>query len=81
MAQETCHLLLSISLYYSSHIFVFLNINNESARWVQGSGSEDNREEGWTTQLVLQRYWNRPENFEEFSLFKLYLINKLVKGN
>ncbi len=54
--QETCYLLLGISLYHSSHTFVSLNVNEESAKWVQGSGSGGNREEGHTTQSALNRY-------------------------
>ena len=50
-------------------------------RWIQGSGSGGNREEGCTTQSALNRYWNRPEQFEEFSLFKLHLTHKLVNGD
>ena len=63
----------------------------ESARWVQRSGSS-NREEGQSSQLsvtgekgritqsVLKRYWSRPEAFEQYSLFKLHLTHKWVKG-
>ena len=38
-AQETCHLILSLPLYHSSHAFVTLNLNKESARWLRGTGS------------------------------------------
>ena len=90
-AQETCHILLSILLYHSSRTFVSLNVIEESARWVQGSGSSDREEgqssqssvtgeEGRTTQSVLKRYWSRPEAFEQYSLFKLHLTHKWVKG-
>ncbi|CAG8629728.1 15490_t:CDS:2, partial [Racocetra persica] len=37
-AQETCHLLLEISLYHSSCAFVLLNLNKETARWLHGAG-------------------------------------------
>ena len=79
-AQETCHLLLGIPLYHSSRSFVSLNINAETARWVQGSGGESNKEGGHTTKSILKRYWERPQNLEEFSLFKLNLTHKLNNG-
>jgi hypothetical protein len=79
-AQETSHLLLGIPLHRSSRTFVSLNVNKESARWVQGSGSGEKEEEGRTTQSALKRYWNRPETLENFSLFKLNLTHKLVRG-
>ncbi|GBB89439.1 hypothetical protein RclHR1_16110003 [Rhizophagus clarus] len=40
-AQETCHLLLELSLYYSSRQFVILNLNKESPRWLYRTGTEN----------------------------------------
>ncbi len=86
-AQETCHLLLSIPLYHSSRACVSLNLNDEAPRWIRGTGSNESGEDfspineaGRTSQSPLKRYWNQPEEFEEFSLFKLYLTHKLVNG-
>ena len=47
-AQETCHLLLGISLYHSSQKFVSLNLNKEAPRWIRGTGET---EEVFTTDL------------------------------
>jgi len=87
-AQETCHLLLGIPLYHSSRQFVTLNLNEQAVRWIRGTGSSDNNDEfnsindaGRTTQSPLKSYWNRPEDLEEFSLFRLYLTHKLSNGN
>src|SRR3954447_15876366 len=30
--------------------------------------------------LALKKYWERPDEFEEYSLFKLYLTHKFKKG-
>src|SRR6185437_10490868 len=40
-AQETCHLLLGLPLYHSSRQFVVLNLNDESPRWLCGTGTEN----------------------------------------
>ncbi|PKK68501.1 hypothetical protein RhiirC2_782199 [Rhizophagus irregularis] len=84
-AQETCHLLLGIPLYYSSRPFVSLNLNEIGPRWIHGTGSGPNGEEfttiddvGRTNQSPLRKYWNRPDELENFTLFKLYLIEKDV---
>ena len=84
-AQETCHLLLSIPLYHSSRTFVSLNLKDEAARWIRGTGSRNNEEgftnvrnAGHTAKSAINKYWNRPKELEEFSLFKLYLIHKNV---
>ncbi|PKK71909.1 hypothetical protein RhiirC2_777839 [Rhizophagus irregularis] len=45
LAQETCHLLLGIPLYYSSQQNVSLNLNEEAPRCVQGTGSRGNDKE------------------------------------
>ena len=86
--QETCHLLLSIPLYHSSRTFVSLNLNEKVPRWIHGIGSRPNGEEftaindaGRTNHSPLKRYWNRPENFKEFSLFMLYLTHKCVNSS
>ncbi|RGB23751.1 hypothetical protein C1646_774059 [Rhizophagus diaphanus] len=63
LAQETCHLLLGISLYHSSHQFVTLNFNKLTHQWL--CKTEDNNEEsfladsevGQTIQSSLQKYW------------------------
>ncbi|GES73738.1 ATP-dependent DNA helicase pfh1-like [Rhizophagus clarus] len=68
--------------------FVSLNLNKQAPRWIHGRGNSDNSE-GFNTindvgrmaQSPLKSYWNRPEEFEECSLFKLYLIYKLFNGN
>lgn len=87
-AQETCHLLLGISLYHSSRPFVTLNLNEQAPRWIRGTGSSDNNKEfnsindaERTAQSPLKSYWNHPEDLEEFSLFRLYLTHELSNGN
>src|SRR2546430_11232441 len=79
-AQETCHLLLSIPLYHSSRSYVSLNLNDEAVRWVVGTGSNKVgiaystiNEARRISKSPLTRYWSRPEEFEDFSLYKLYL--------
>jgi ATP-dependent DNA helicase PIF1 len=76
-AQETCHLLLGIPLYHSSRRFITLNLNKEAPRWLRGTGNEtgfsENNEVGRTIQSPLQKYWNRPVELEDLSLFRLYL--------
>ena len=86
-AQETCHLILSIPLYHSSRTFITLNISEETWRWIRGTGNNEDGNElsrinnaGRTTQSHLKEYWNRPVEFEEFSLFKLYLTHKKING-
>ena len=87
-AQETCHLLLGIPLYHSSRSFVTLNLNKQAPRWIHRTGSSNNNEEsnsindsGQMAQSPLKSYWNRPDDLEEFSLFRLYLTYKLSNGN
>lgn len=81
-AQETSHLLLSIPLYHSSRSFVSLNLNEQAPRWVCGTGNSDETSDdvGQTAPSPLNRYWNRPDSFEDFSLFKLHLTHKWSKG-
>jgi len=86
-AQETCHLLLSIPLYHSSRPFVSLNLSEEAARWIRGTGRREDGEDfttiedaGRTTNSPLKKYWDRPNELEEFSLFKLHLTHKYVNG-
>src|SRR5204863_5032448 len=73
-AQETCHLLLSPPLYHSSRQFVTLNLNNEALRWL--CETENNNisinDIGQTDRSALQKYWNRPVELEDLSLFQLY---------
>ncbi len=61
-AQETCYILLGLSLYYSSWQFVFLNLNKEAPRWICGTG-EDKEQfainySGRTEKLPLKAYWD-----------------------
>src|SRR5437016_10845800 len=77
-AQETCHLLLGIPLYRSSRQYVSLNLNEETIRWIQGTGYSGNdekptmtNEKGRTSQSPLKKYWERVEQFDEFSLYRL----------
>ena len=83
-AQETCHLLLSIPLYHSSRQCVSLNLNAEAPRLLQGTGSNQENiateEAGRTTKSALRKYWERAEQFQNFSMYKLYLTHKFVKG-
>src|SRR3954468_15425128 len=83
-AQETCHLLLGIPLYHSSRSFVFLNLNKKAARWICGTGESGDflttDDSGKTEQSPLRVYWDRPAEFEEFSLFQLYLTHKFAKN-
>jgi hypothetical protein len=86
-AQETCHLLLGLLLYHSSRTFVFLNLNEISPRWICGTGSGSNGKELFindarcTNQSPLKKYWNRPDNLEDLSLFVAYLIYKCVNND
>jgi hypothetical protein len=85
-AQETCHLILGIPLYHSSRTFITLNLNKEVPQWVcstgniEGEGFVARNDVGRTAQSPLKSYWNRPVEFEEFSLFKLNLLYKFVNG-
>jgi DNA replication protein DnaC len=85
-AQETCHLLLGIPLYHSSRTFFSLNLNKETPRWLRGTGvNEDGNSReieniGWTTRSTLKIYWDRPSEFENFSLYKLYLKYKFTNN-
>lgn len=82
-AQETCHLLLSLPLYHSSRQFVYLNLNKESPRWIRGTGENEEtvavREKGRSEKSVLKLYWERPTEFENFTLYRLNLTHKKVK--
>jgi ATP-dependent DNA helicase PIF1 len=87
-AQETCHLLLGMPLYHSSRQCVSLNLNEETIRWIQGTGYSGNDEEptttngkGRTSQSALKKYWERVDKFEEFSLYRLNLTHKFEKGS
>lgn len=80
-AQETSHLLLSIPLYHSSRSFVSLNLNEQSPRWVRGTGSDETSDGiGQTAPQTLNRYWQRDSTFENLSLFKLHLTHKWSRG-
>ncbi|EXX53021.1 hypothetical protein RirG_247740 [Rhizophagus irregularis DAOM 197198w] len=87
-AQETCHLLLGIPLYHSSQQYVLLNLNEEAPRCVRGTGSRENVEDGTTikegartTWSPLRKYWDRDDQFEDFSLYRLYLTHKYTNGS
>ncbi|GBB84587.1 hypothetical protein RclHR1_11160003 [Rhizophagus clarus] len=73
LAQETCHLLLQISLYHSSQNFVNLNLNKEASRLLHDSGNDINNENNGikkTDPSPLQRYCNRPTELNGLSLFR-----------
>src|SRR5207253_5886014 len=82
-AQEMCHILLGIPLYHSSRQFVSLNLNKETPRWVRDTGKSEEfriKDSGRTEKSPLKAYWQRPKEFEEFSLFWLHLTHRLVKN-
>jgi hypothetical protein len=82
-AQETCHLLLGLPLYHSSRTFVILNLNNESHRWLCGTEIENvmpNSDVGRTERSPVQKYWDRPVELENLSMFQLYLGYKFYNG-
>jgi len=85
-AQETCHLLLGLPLYHSSRQFVSLNLNKQTPRWICGSGNENdqsfssNGEVGQTVKSPLQKYWDRPVELEDVTLFQLYLRYTFSRG-
>src|SRR2546423_1107786 len=85
-AQETCHLLLSLPLYHSSRQCITLNLNEEAPRWLYGTGTgtdgnfSQNEEVGRTVLSPLQKYWDRPTELEDISLFQLYLKYNLWRG-
>ena len=84
-AQETCHIILGIPLYHSSRQSVFLNLDKEAPRWIQGTGEGEgyftiNNDLGLTEKSPLKIYWERPTELEDFTLFRLYLTHKLVKN-
>ncbi len=83
--QETCHILLGLPLYHSSRQFVSLNLNKQTPRWLCSSGYDDesfpaNGEVGRTVQSPLQKYWDRPVELEDVTLYELHLIYKFCKG-
>ena len=85
--QETCHILLGIPLYHSSRNFITLNLNEEGARWIRGTGCRPNDEDftkineaGRTNKSPLKKYWDRPDEFEDISLYKMYLTYKYGNG-
>ncbi|PKK68522.1 hypothetical protein RhiirC2_782186 [Rhizophagus irregularis] len=50
---------------------------NGTAKSFLCTGSRNNVEDtGRTTQSALKRYWERPEELEDYSLFELYLIDQ-----
>src|SRR3954453_3230058 len=57
-AQEPCHPILGIPLYHSSRVLVTLNINEETARWIRGTGDEFTTvtDAGRTSQSTLKKY-------------------------
>ncbi|CAG8720815.1 17502_t:CDS:1 [Cetraspora pellucida] len=83
-AQETCHLLLGIPLYHSSRQFVSLNLNKDAPRVLCGAGNENefliNDNIGKTVKSSLQKYWDRPNELEDVSLYQLYLKYKFFNG-
>src|SRR5205085_1722105 len=82
-AQETCHILLGIPFYHSSRQFVSLNLNKETPRWVRDTGKSEEfriKDSGRTEKSPLKAYWQRPKEFEKFSLFWLHLTHRLVKN-
>jgi ATP-dependent DNA helicase PIF1 len=82
-AQETCHLLLELPLYRSSRQFVSLNLNKNAHRWICGSGTSpfsSDEDVSMTVQSPLQKYWNRPAELEDLSLFQLFLKYRYCKG-
>ncbi|EXX69416.1 Pif1p [Rhizophagus irregularis DAOM 197198w] len=81
--QETCYLLLGLPLYYSSRTFVILNLNNESHQWLCETGIENvmpNSDVGRTERSPVQKYWDRPVELENLSMFQLYLEYKFYNG-
>jgi hypothetical protein len=83
-AQETCHILLGLPLYHSSRKFVFLNLNEESSRWIRGTGENEEtavmiNDKGRTEKSPLRVYWERPSELESFSLYRLNLTHRIVK--
>ncbi len=86
-AQKTCHLLLDILLYHSSWSYISLNLNMKTLRRLQDIESSENDTEhininktGHTMKSALKNYWKWPIEFEKYSLFKLYLTYKFIKG-
>ncbi|RGB39303.1 hypothetical protein C1646_754740 [Rhizophagus diaphanus] len=73
--QKTCHLLLSILLYHSSHQFVTLNLNKLIHQWLCRTGNNNEEsfladsEVGQTVQSPLQKYWVHPADLDDVSLF------------
>jgi hypothetical protein len=83
-AQETCHILLGLPLYHSSRQFVFLNLNKEVPRWIRGTGESEEpfttNESGRTERSPLRTYWDRPGQFENYTLFRLSLTHKFTRN-
>ena len=76
------------TLYHSSQIFVSLNLNEEGPKWICRTGYETNDEDftkinepGRTNQSPLKKYWDRSDEFEDISLYKIYLTHKYEKGS
>ncbi|GES82792.1 ATP-dependent DNA helicase Pif1-like [Rhizophagus clarus] len=74
-----------LPLNHSSRQFVFLNLNKEALRWICDTGENEEsfkvNESGRTEKSPLKAYWDRPTKLENFTLFWLHLIHKLVKGS
>ena len=62
---------------------MFLNLNKEIPRWICGTGESrefPTTDSGQTEELALKRYWDRPAELEDFTLYQLYLTHKFVKN-
>ena len=60
-----------------------MNLNKDAPRWLCGSGTtpfSSDGEVGLTVQSPLQKYWRRPAELEELSLFDLYLKYRYSRG-
>ncbi|GBB90823.1 hypothetical protein RclHR1_17900005 [Rhizophagus clarus] len=69
--------------YIANCQFVILNLNKESSHWLCRTGTENamaTSDVGRMERLPLQKYWDRPAELENLSLFQLYLRYKIYKG-
>ena len=63
-----------------------MNLDKEAPRWICGTGGSElfpqvNDNSGRTEKSPLKIYWDRPTEFENFTLFHLHLTHRLVKGH
>ncbi|GBC00909.1 hypothetical protein RclHR1_00400023 [Rhizophagus clarus] len=74
----------SFSLSFKSAIWCFLILIRKHQRWICGTGENKEffeiNDSEQTEKSPLKAYWDQPTELENFTLFRLHLTHKLVKG-